>query len=677
MAVEESIKINIQANAEEFKIVSDIINKELGKLGKNFQILEGNINQASKSVKNFESSSKGFNKGLMSISLILQDLPYGFRGIQNNIPALAQSFGILYLAVSAVTAAMTYFVLEGDKMSKGTKALFETFKTFVNGVVNDLVGALYPAFKSIVESIQYLWSMFGENIIYEFKAIWDNLLAFLKIAGNILAQAFKVVTSLIKGDWATFGESLLNIFKLAWNGIIQFLSFALKQVGNGVGAFVKIFNKDLGTTILKSVDYTANEFANKFKFAFKEVEKSAPKIDVFSLFNGKKGKTAAGAKPTLELDKSNLERLKALESYYKDDLFMRRYYALEVLKEEEKLALMEAIFNKSSVETLANIQEEYGIKRLEIEKNTQSGIQDVRKASYDYEYRELQKSLQEQERLKKETDDRNLQNSLEALKIESETRGKLLNKTNKNDTEGRIKILEDYKSKLYDLASLGGWTSDQLDKISDAIGRVDAAIEGSKPQLKTFESNWTDTTNAIFEAVNKLVEDLIFQLGENLGKALAGDKVDVLGGFGELIGSALEDVGKALIAYGVAIKAFQLAQTNPYAAIAAGFALVVAGAALKSSFSKAQTAAGGGATASFGNANSNGTAGAYLNRPGFGLLGSSPNNTTGNNMSGLSAAQDMSGNSATFVLKGQDLLLSINRTQKASNLKGQNINLVS
>ncbi len=39
MAVEESIKINIQANAEEFKVVSDILNRELGKLGKNFQIL--------------------------------------------------------------------------------------------------------------------------------------------------------------------------------------------------------------------------------------------------------------------------------------------------------------------------------------------------------------------------------------------------------------------------------------------------------------------------------------------------------------------------------------------------------------------------------------------------------------------------------------------------------------
>lgn len=675
MAVEESIKIKIQANAEEFKVVSDIINKELGQLGKNFQILEGNINQASGSMKRFESSSKGFNKGLMSISLILQDLPYGFRGIQNNIPALAQSFGVLYLAVSAVTAAMTYFVMEGDKMSKGTKALFETFKNFVNGVVNDLVGALYPAFQSIVSSLKELWKLFGEYIINIFSATWNTVIKVLQSVGQILSETLKGIVALLTGDWSGLGNALVNVLKRASNAIVDLFIGIMTVAGNAKAAIIGLFSKDLANVVKSETTVTAKEFAKQFKFAFKEVEKSAPKIDVFSLFKGK-GKGSKETKPTLELDKSNLERLKALESYYKDDLFMRRYYAIEVLKEEEKLALMEAIFNKSSADTLANIKEEYGIKIQDIEKNTQAGIQDIRKASYDYQYKELQKSLEEQERTKKEADDRNLQNSLEALKIESDTRNKLLNKTNKNDTEGRIKILEDYKSKLYDLASLGGWTSDQLDKISDAIGRVDAAIEGSKPQLKTFESNWTDTTNAIFEAVNKLVEDLIFQLGENLGKALAGENVDVLGGFGELIGSALEDVGKALIAYGVAIKAFQLAQTNPYAAIAAGFALVVAGAALKSSFSKAQSTAGGGGTASFGNANSNGTAGAYLNRPGFGLLNASPNSSIGNNISGVAGAQNMSSNSGTFVLKGQDLLLSINRTQKASNLKGQNINLV-
>jgi hypothetical protein len=284
MAVEETIKIKIQANAEEFKIVSDIINRELGRLGKNFEVLEGNIKQSSNAMKGFDGSSKKFNKGLMSISLILQDLPYGFRGIQNNIPALVQGMGVLYLAISAVTAAMTYFVLQGDKMSKGTKEIFESFKSFANGVASDLYNTLKPAFDSIVKSIMFLWDMFGKNLINAFKYTWENLLAFLKIAGNILAEAFNLVTSVIKGDWSKFGESLLNIFKYAWNAIVQFLSFSLKMVGNAIGAFTRIFNKDLGDAITKSTEYTANKFSDSFKFAFKEVQTSSEKIDIFKLF---------------------------------------------------------------------------------------------------------------------------------------------------------------------------------------------------------------------------------------------------------------------------------------------------------------------------------------------------------------------------------------------------------
>lgn len=282
MAVEESIIIKIQANAEEFKIVSNIINKELGRLGKSFQILEGDIKQSTAAMNQFEGSSKKFNKGLMSISLILQDLPYGFRGIQNNIPALAQGLGVVYLAISAVTAAMTYFVLQGDKMSESTKKMYEGFKSFVNGVASDLYNALKPAFDEIVKAINVLWEMFGSNIINQFKYMWENLVNILKEAGGIIAGLFKVIVSVVKLDWTGLGQALIDIFKHTWNIIIQFLSYALKMLGNGIGGFVKIFNKDLGKTIEESTATTADMFSKKFKYAFAETKKET--VDLFSLF---------------------------------------------------------------------------------------------------------------------------------------------------------------------------------------------------------------------------------------------------------------------------------------------------------------------------------------------------------------------------------------------------------
>jgi hypothetical protein len=284
MAVDETIRIKIQANAEEFKIVSDIINKELGRLGKNFEILEGNIKQSSNAMKGFDNSSKKFNKGLMSISLILQDLPYGFRGIQNNIPALVQGFGVLYLAISAITAAMTYFVLEGDKMSKGTKKIYDSFKEFANGVASDLYNALKPAFDSVVKSIMVLWDMFGSYLTSIFKDTWDILVKIITVVGNNIAYMFKAFTSVLKGDWKTLGETLIDYWKSAWNLIIDILSYSLKTVGNLVGGVVGIFDKDFGKLIAKSTEITAKKFSERFKYAFKEVEGASEQIDIFKWF---------------------------------------------------------------------------------------------------------------------------------------------------------------------------------------------------------------------------------------------------------------------------------------------------------------------------------------------------------------------------------------------------------
>lgn len=652
MAVEESIKIKIQANAEEFKIVSDIINKELGKLGKNFQILEGDINQAANSMKKFESSSKGFNKGLMSISLILQDLPYGFRGIQNNLPALAQGFGLLYLAVSAVTAAMTYFVLQGDNMSKGTKELFETFKDFVNGVVNDIVNKLYPAFESITNSIKYLWSVFGENIIYQFKAIWENLLAFLKIAGNILAEAFNVVTSIIKGDWSKFGESLLNIFKLAWNGIIQFLSFALKLVGNGIAGLVKIFNKDLGTSLLKSVDQTANEFSNKFKFAFKEVESAGKKIDVFSLFGSKKkGKTGKVEDPTIAV-------LEAKKQYYKDDILMFAAYEQEILRRQEDLEIKQATIDKKGRVYIQAIRDKY--QQLQLNSAKEAGdkynaqLERINKA----EAKEFEDQQKEIERIAKMTMDMRFDMANAISKINEDFAKKDVKNLN-TELNTALKVTRgNYKA--------------QEAAINNAIAKNQSFIESAKEagyETKIYEDNaenlqarleglgdsFDNTARQISNIVSGVLGDALASFGENMGKAFAGEKVDLFSSFFTLLADGLSSIGKALIAYGLAMDAFKKAFTNPYAAIAAGVGLIAVGSFLKSKISQMSE------PKAFAN-------GGIVSGPTMGLIGEYPGAKSNPEVvAPLDKLKDMigGGEGGQFVLRGQDLVLAMNRSETA------------
>jgi hypothetical protein len=282
MAVEETIKIKIQANAEEFKIVSDIINRELGRLGKNFEVLEGNIKQSANAMKGFDNSSKKFNKGLMSISLILQDLPYGFRGIQNNIPALVQGMGLVYLAISAVTAAMTYFVLQGDKMSKSTKAMYDSFKDFINGAASALYSELKPVFESIVSSLTELWKMFGEFLTESYISAWNLIISATKNIGQIIAGLFKAIVAILKGDWQGLGTALVDILKRASNLIVDVLIHIFSLVDNFKAAVIGLFSKDMANVIKAQTKATAESFAKTFKFAFTETKKET--IDLFSLF---------------------------------------------------------------------------------------------------------------------------------------------------------------------------------------------------------------------------------------------------------------------------------------------------------------------------------------------------------------------------------------------------------
>lgn len=354
MAVEESIKIKIQANAEEFKIVSDIINRELGKLGKNFEVLEGNIKQSSNAMKGFDNSSKKFNKGLMSISLILQDLPYGFRGIQNNIPALVQGMGLVYLAVSAVTAAMTFFVLQGDKMSKSTKAMYDSFKNFINGAASALYSELKPVFESIVSSLTELWKMFGEFLTESYISAWNLVISATKNIGQIIAGLFKVIVSVLKGDWQGLGTALVDILKRASNLIVDVLIHIFSLVDNFKAAIVGLFSKDMANVIKAQTKATADSFAKTFKFAFTETKKET--IDLFSLFKSKTKEAEVTISDFQKTMNNFNEQIKKLSVLF---LEFRQMSELDYLEGQIKAlnAAIDDLAGQSSDEAIKKLQE--------------------------------------------------------------------------------------------------------------------------------------------------------------------------------------------------------------------------------------------------------------------------------------------------------------------------------
>jgi len=114
---------------------------------------------------------------------------------------------------------------------------------------------------------------------------------------------------------------------------------------------------------------------------------------------------------------------------------------------------------------------------------------------------------------------------------------------------------------------------------------------------------------------------------------------------------------------GAVVELFKNPKSWPLA-LAAGIAAVAAGTALKSKINNNKATA-------FAN-------GGIVSGPTMGLVGEYPGAQSNPEViAPLDKLKEMigGGGGGTFVLRGQDLLLSVNRAQKASNLKGQNISL--
>jgi uncharacterized protein YhaN len=170
-------KIVLSADTRALDIASisqeiDILTKkkaEIENLGKTLGFI-GPTTQ--KSLSKVQDSSKGARTALTSLSLVAQDAPFGFIAIQNNLPALIQSFGELertsagtkgalaqigsaltgpaglFLGFSVVTAAVTFAIQKYGSLGEAIKGLFGAAKPLTeaqkdfNKAVNETTGKL-------------------------------------------------------------------------------------------------------------------------------------------------------------------------------------------------------------------------------------------------------------------------------------------------------------------------------------------------------------------------------------------------------------------------------------------------------------------------------------------------------------------------------------------------------
>ena len=658
---------NVPASAKKFAEYLKGIETSSKEAKDQLKILGDEIDKTSDKMKKSGDGVKKSNQQFMSLALVIQDLPYGFRGIQNNLPALVSGIagmtGVIYLAASAVIALYTAYDMgmfkskaateaakaKTEQLKKEKEATDSLYKSVADETVE--VSSLIAVIKSETETRNRKFSA-----LEQLKKINPEIFDGLVLEKNAVIG--------IDDAYKNYIESLKTIIavKIKQAELESIIEKRLKAEGVTLSQEEKDIQAT-GKALNANRIAKATDLQQRKELVAQQIKEAKSQV----LINGLKKQEAdillqlqslsSGIKVTTKKDNTGKEKEKAIEaandaqtkSYLDtlDERAKKEYQAL--LDLEDRLAKMKAAGYEDATLHFAAYRQK---------------ILDIGKYYDDKEAKEQERKNKEIAAADKVITDRNLQNSLDALKIESDVAMKIANLSGNANAADRIKILEDYKNKLYELASVGGYTAEQFDKIEDALIRVDGAIDGSKDKVKSFTITWTDTINNINGVIMDFINNSMAALGESIGKALAGENIDAINVFGTLLADALTVIGKQLIAFATAsLFAWALLSTNnpitAAAALVAGIAAVAAGSYMKSRLEQDRS------PKKFAN-------GGIVSGPTMGLIGEYPGAKSNPEVvAPLDKLKDMLGGNGggSFVLRGSDLVLALNRSETSLNLR--------
>jgi hypothetical protein len=628
-------------------------------------------NKTSSAIEGTAAPAKNSNKQMMSLALILQDLPYGFRGIQNNLPALFGSIagvaGVGYLAFSAIIAGLTFWDEHNRKVAASTKKLKEEQDAVLNTVtneavkVNELIVILENENETRDRKKRALKELQGINpdIFKDLKLEGDSVKnlntyynAYIENLKNIilLKKYEKDLEALIQADLKT-GQPIKVQEQKSLKKTTDLLTTNNAAVKDNINTAKVSYGKD--QNIIKGITNYNKRQQDKLDL-LEKIRKISPSI---SLGGGD--------------DKNNKKGGKTPEEVAKEKARL-----MEIANESETKAFINLLDERAQKEYKAGLELAENLEKMKAAGYTDSttyysayrqNMLNITKEYDDKEAKEQEKRDRDAENAANKINDRNLQNALTALKIESDVATKIANFTGKTEAD-RIAILENYKNKLYDLASIGGYTAEQFDKIEDAIIRVDAAIAGSMGVLKNFEVSMVDVTNSLNTIIYDVLQNLAISLGETIGNVLAkgGGIKDVLNGFLGVLADGLIQVGKLAIGTGLAIQAIKeaLKTLNPYVAVAAGVALVALGTYVKGRLSDTSKNMSGGGAKAFAD-------GGIISGPTMGLMGEYPGAKSNPEVvAPLDKLKNLIGGSGGTLearISGNDLLILMNKAQRNNN----------
>jgi hypothetical protein len=352
-------------------------------------------NGATGAIAGSANSLKNSNKQWTALSLVVQDLPYGFRGIQNNLPALfgslATGAGAAYFAFSAVVAAITAWDMGLFKVFETTKKATDAQDEY-NKALNSAITSGYgeisqvKALVSVVNNqtlsidnrrtalkkLQDEYPGYFKNMSLEKTSIDGLTTSVGELTKAIIARAeASAMTGEIEKKAAERYNNTKQIEKneLAITNLrnsLVILSKESQYVSGGFGAGAK----KLASPYTKALgEIQKLENANKSLTSSNEILQNSMSllqnsVDFRTGMSAGLDTNAPGNAPKQKVSTAALDALKSQQKIYKDDLDMFYYYGNLIINEEERIAKQRAKIEGTLGKDLVNIEANFEAQRL-------------------------------------------------------------------------------------------------------------------------------------------------------------------------------------------------------------------------------------------------------------------------------------------------------------------------
>jgi hypothetical protein len=662
MADNQMIKIefdfdlgNVPASAKKFAEYLKGIETNSETAKAQLKQLGNEIDKTSDKMNKSGSALKKTNQQYMNLALVIQDLPYGFRGIQNNLPALLGGLagvgGAAYLAFSAIIAGLTFWDEHNRKVTASAKKLKEEQDEIVKGVSNEAlrVNELIAVLENETETRDR-----KRRAIKELQSINPDVFKDLKLEGDKVKD--------LNTYYNNYIENLKNVILLKkYEKDLETIIQAELKTGKPLQIqkqkevkkstdLLTLNNAALKdnistTKILTLKDEKVIGNINKYNTSqekkldlLDKIRKISPAV---ALGGGKDGTT--GKAPKEKVSKYQEELARSTFNFYKDNIYQAEYY-FNRLNDIEKLnALKEAVINKATNDELTAIEATYAQKSI----NFHQQIEDKKFAIRQDGIKRQEYLTEQDQKAKKKILDRDFQNEMDAIqnKLSAQLKG------NRKDP---LQQGQNYNEAIGSLIIMGmkaGTTAEQIEKLQDKINNLNASAAGTAAAF-----------SPIADILNNLATNTLVEFGTQIGNLLSGGEFS-LDGFLGMIASALIQIGTHLVMVSklfLAVKALFASNglLAPFA-IPIGIAAIAAGVALNNSLSKKQN------VKAFAN-------GGIVSGPTMGLIGEYPGAKSNPEVvAPLDKLKDMIGGQGggSFVLKGQDLVLAMNRSESSLKLR--------